>query len=176
MPGKASGVNHHGQRTRFCRSLLSEWLSQHLASRIGIRANHLLDRGGRSSPWGGQAAGCDAEQAADERAFYVDLAAGFTQVRAAKFGKRCRVLRVVFDRELGHFFTRCGHPPAAVMVSGDAFECRDALPNKRSVWLLAYFGFVLIDRGRAGRGRWRRPAFDCSNQRSPTQMCSALKL
>jgi len=38
------------------------------------------------------------EQTADQRTFGVDLTSMLTKVRAAEIGKRCRMLRVAFDR------------------------------------------------------------------------------
>lgn len=63
-----------------------------------------------------------SEQAADQRAFCIDLASIVTKVRAAQIGKRRLMLLVAFCWKPCHLFGGGGHWPAAVVTTGIALE------------------------------------------------------
>jgi hypothetical protein len=63
-----------------------------------------------------------SEQAADQRAFCIDLASIITKVRATQIGKRRLMLLVAFNWKSCHLFGGGGYRPAAIVTTGYALE------------------------------------------------------
>lgn len=65
---------------------------------------------------------CRSEQAADQRAFRIDLASAASEMRATQVGKCGLMIRDTFDRKPCHFFGRGGNRPTAIVTSRFALE------------------------------------------------------
>lgn len=118
---------------------------------LNLRIDHLL---GAAAVGAGEFGG-GAEEAADEGAFVVDLAAVGAEVGAAEFGEGFGVFLFRFDGEACHLFAGGGDGAAAVVAAGFAFEAGDFAAEE------FYLLFV------AGHGRCQRSmaAMICSASR-----------
>lgn len=73
---------------------------------------------------------CRSKQAADQRAFCIDLTSLVTQVWATQIGKRRLMLLVALDRQPRHLFAGGGYRPAAIVTTGFALKRWNARSKK----------------------------------------------
>lgn len=112
-----------------------------------------------------------SEQAADQRAYCIDLASIVTQVRAAQIGKRRLMFLVAFDWKPCHLFRGGGYRPAAIVTTGFALERGNMLSEKPDFLAVACHCRCYLEKSlhhilnppvyalpQPGRGRLRRYA------------------
>ena len=115
-------------------SVPEEMVDLLLYSRIDHRLGPVAVRAGE--PW------CRSEQAADQRAFRIDLASVVSKVRTAQIGKRCIMIRDAFDGKPCHLFGGSSHWSTAVVASGSAFEGWNVLSEKADFTAVACHDLV----------------------------------